>query len=299
MGSLGTLNLSATNLITSSGTDNFGGTLNILNFTSGTAELMSYASHTGTFAVNNLPSGYMLQYLSTQLDIVSSGPATWAAAVSGNWSDSSKWIGAVPNAAATPAVINASTTAAQTITLDVPVTLGTLTLGNSGDTSLGYTISGSGTNGLTLNNSGSGAQITVTDGTHEIDAPVLLSDNLTVTPSTSAALTISGNISQSGTRSLTLAGPGTLTLSGTNNFTGGAIVSDGTLILNNNEALADGTSLTVGDASAFAPVVPAATIAAGSGLSAPAIAAVPEPGTLAMLAAGAVMLAIYRKRRHK
>jgi autotransporter-associated beta strand protein len=78
---------------------------------------------------------------------------------------------------------------------------------------------------------------------------------------------------------LTKVGSGSLTLSGTNTYMGGTTVENGTLVLTNNEAIADGTSLTVGDLSAFAaPVVPAHAAAT-------AIAPVPEPGTLALIAA--------------
>ena len=104
--------------------------------------------------------------------------ASWASAVSGNWSDVRKWTGGVPNAAGAIAVFNASTTAALTITLDNPRTVGALQFGNSGGANVGYTLSGSGSDNLTLNNSGSGATIAITDGSHVINAPVVLADNL-------------------------------------------------------------------------------------------------------------------------
>jgi len=91
----------------------------------------------------------------------------------------------------------------------------------------------------------------------------------------------------SGSGSLTMEGSGTLYLSGSNAYTGGTTVADGTLIVTNNEALVDGTSLTVGDAGLFAPVIPSAS----------AVSPVPEPGTLALLVAGAALMAIFRKRR--
>ena len=75
----------------------------------------------------------------------------------------------------------APTTAAVTITLNAPVTLGRSQFGNSGSASVGYTLSGSGSKNLTLNNSGSGTTITVTDGSHAIDVPVVLAGNLVVT----------------------------------------------------------------------------------------------------------------------
>ena len=88
---------------------------------------------------------------------------------------------------------------------------------------------------------------------------------------------------------------GTLILDGTNTYSGGTTVADGTLILTNSEAIADGTSLTVGDASAFgAPVVPPAIV--GSNVASPAIAPVPEPGTLALLVGGLIVaFGVWRK----
>ena len=56
-------------------------------------------------------------------------------------------------------------------------------LGNSGSATTGYTLSGSGGNTLTFSNTSNNApaQISVTDGTHVIDAPVVLASNLVVT----------------------------------------------------------------------------------------------------------------------
>ena len=96
----------------------------------------------------------------------------------------------------------------------------------------------------------------------------------------------------SGSGALASVGPGTLTLSGTSNtFTGGLYVSNGTVILTNNEAVADGESLTVGNPSAFAPTVPAAPVPSASAAS-----AVPEPSTLLLLAAMLAGAAACRRR---
>ncbi|MGA2259487.1 MAG: autotransporter-associated beta strand repeat-containing protein, partial [Thermoguttaceae bacterium] len=156
-------------------------------------------------------------------------------AVSGSWSDSTKWAnGVVPNAAGVWAVISASTTATLTVTLDTPQTVGTLVLG-SGNPGVGYIISGSGSNTLTLSNLGSGATITVTDGSHVINAPVVLADNLVVTSGGTNAWTLAFGAASSitdngGGYSLTMNGAGgTLLLSGSNTYTGGTTVSAGVL----------------------------------------------------------------------
>jgi autotransporter-associated beta strand protein len=116
----------------------------------------------------------------------------------------------------------------------------------------------------------------------------------TITVSQSGSSNFGGQIVDGTYSQLKLAVTGgSLTLSGTNTYNGGTTVNGGTLIVNNVKGLADGSSLTIGDPLAFspAPVVPAATAAA------PAIAPVPEPGTLALLAAGAAAVLWCGRRR--
>jgi autotransporter-associated beta strand protein len=175
--------------------------------------------------------------------------SVWSTAAGGSWNLTGNWTGGLPNAAGAIAAINASTTSAQTVTLDAPQTVGTLFLGNSGGTTVGYTLSGSGSNKLTLNNSGNGAVIAVSDGTHAINAPVTLADNLQVcggntgwTLSFGAAGIISGGYP------LTMSGNGTLVLSGQNTYTGVTTLAAG--IVNLNAAENAGTSGPLGNSAA-------------------------------------------------
>ena len=100
--------------------------------------------------------------------------------------------------------------------------------------------------------------------------------------------------SESGTLSgpggLTVTGGGTLILSGTNNsFSDGTTVESGSLLLESQGAIAAGSSLTVGDPTELPALVFAAR---------PAVATVPEPGTLALLLAGlAVGLGMWQGRK--
>ena len=103
---------------------------------------------------------------------------------------------------------------------------------------------------------------------------------------------------------LTKLGLGTLTLTGTNTYQGGTIVENGTLILANDEAIADGTSLIVGDPSLFsADVVPSSVADLATGLqtevdnASTAPSPVPEPGTLGLFAAGIVGTVLAAGRR--
>ena len=103
--------------------------------------------------------------------------------------------------------------------------------------------------------------------------------------------TFSGMISGSG--SLTKTGSGDLILSGSNDYTGGTTVNDGTLYITDSHALSAGTSLTVvaGGVFIYDPS-PAGLPAVASSLAAPrgvAIAAVPEPGTLALLSIAGIL----------
>ncbi len=101
----------------------------------------------------------------------------------------------------------------------------------------------------------------------------------------------------SGAGNLAKTGSGVFTLSGTNTYSGGTTVSDGTLIVTSPEAIdanGVGTNLYVGnDLSQFGTVLPAAQSAA---VAASGLAPVPEPGTLALLAAAVLTLGIWRRK---
>ncbi len=237
VGSLGSLNLSVGTLFSSTGADSLGGTLNLFGAASGTTGLMSYASCTGTFAnlnLNGAASSATLDYTPTELYLVVpavSGPA-WSAA-SGNWSNGSNWTtGSAPNGRGQTAVLNnaVAATSPLNVTLDVPVTLGTLVLGNSdGTATAGFKISAAVAGALTLDNSGSTSQVVVQAGTHVISAPITLAGNVNVAPAAGSMLTLSGNIGQSAASSLTLSNAGTLILSGSNSYTGGTTITAGVL----------------------------------------------------------------------
>jgi autotransporter-associated beta strand protein len=155
---------------------------------------------------------------------------------------------------------------------------------SSSDTS--YLIYQTGTKGLTLTSSDgiSPAAVTVTSGTHTVNASILLKSNLVV--SDSGNLTFSENISDGGlVKSLTLDGGGELILSGNNTYTGGTNVTAGTLIITTNTAIANGTSLTIGAGGTFIfdPLAVDSSVT-----NTDSVVAVPEPSTFVLLGAGVI-----------
>ncbi len=109
-----------------------------------------------------------------------------------------------------------------------------------------------------------------------------------------------------GSTSLVLSGGGTLVLdnSATNTFTGGIEVEDGVLTVAGANVAPAGTSLTVGAGGTFifdptAAGGPSTGLGAGAASPGGNIAAVPEPGTLALVAAVGVFIALAGLRRRK
>jgi autotransporter-associated beta strand protein len=142
---------------------------------------------------------------------------------------------------------------------------------NFGGGTLGANASWSSSLKLTLTGSGGNAAVDTTGG----------------------SITLSGSLSGPG--GLIKIGNGTLTLSGTGNYTGGTYIEAGRLVVTNSKALPDGSNLLVGNALAFAPVVPLNALAATGTVS-----PVPEPGTSVLLATGVFIVSgtwLRRRRR--
>jgi autotransporter-associated beta strand protein len=98
-----------------------------------------------------------------------------------------------------------------------------------------------------------------------------------------------------GSTSLVLSGGGDVTLDNTNTYTGGTFVNSGTLIVDSPAGIESGTNLSVGSMTSLftpAPTVP-------DGIAGSSVAAVPEPSTLALLAAGMAIVGFRAARRRK
>ena len=154
----------------------------------------------------------------------------WQVDGSGDWSTPANWLGSVPNAASDKAIFSDSVplTAPLTASLDVPVTLGELSLQSAQAITIG------GPSALTLDGGGA-ANVSASSGSHVISAAVSLTDPLDVASISGAALDISGALS--GTTTVTNSGEGQLTLSGDLSGHTGSIVSDaGTLVVSGTSA---------------------------------------------------------------
>ena len=301
----------------------FGGTLNLhlSGGTSGGEQLISYGNNafSGSFTTVNLngtpdPSlASSLQYTANALELPGgssfSGTAAWATGA-GNWSVGPWSPNTAPTKAGNTAILNNASSPLVSVVLDVPVSVGTLVLGNTDSSpTSGFSISSTGGYALTMDNSGSTSHIIVQGGTHVISAPITLAGNLSVAPTAGSTLTLSGDIGQNTNSALSLDDAGTLILSGSNGYSEGTLVNAGALVVENPNGIPNGSSLTVGAGAASLFGAPAAggvvlggaeiVVAGGNSASAPP--AVPEPGTLALLLAAAAGAALYSRtgRRSK
>ena len=177
-------------------------------------------------------------------------PDQFTANANVNWHHASHWVGGVPHGAGASANLLRRSTAARTITLDKPTTLGTLTIDNS----FSYTLAGPGT--LTLDAASGEAAIRVVNrGAHVISAPLSLNDNATLYVDTGASLTVSQSLANAANKSLSKTGAGTLTLQSSQRLgalavSGGRInlaAGGGKLLHMNALSVSDGATLNLSD----------------------------------------------------
>ncbi len=150
----------------------------------------------------------------------------WITDGNGSWNTLANWDAPVPNAASANARLSSPPlTGPATVTLDVPVTLGSLVISGANP----YTVAGA--NSLTLDNGGFDSVINVAGGLHEISAPVVLVGNTAVNPGAGSELTMSGTLT--GTSTFGIGAPGTVNLSGDfSAFTGAFAINSGVLGIN-------------------------------------------------------------------
>jgi autotransporter-associated beta strand protein len=170
----------------------------------------------------------------------------------GKWFDSNNWEPVVGNQPGLRSVANAVGDRAlffanngpkslQSITIDQPVTLGTLDV--DGNTPHSFNAIGNGS--LTFATPRDNAVINMRPlaGASAINAPVTLSNNLDIVTDGKSSLLMSGPISGGG--NITKTGTGTLIISGDNSFSGNTSVREGTLMVANGTGSAVNGTVTV------------------------------------------------------
>jgi fibronectin-binding autotransporter adhesin len=114
-------------------------------------------------------------------------------------------------------------TAPTTVTLNSPITLGTIKFNSPQP----YTLTG--TVDLTLQTSSGNATINVIAGNHLIDVPVVINSDTVISGEGTVDLAKGISSQSGGSWQLTKAGSGTLVLSGNSSYSGDTIVTAGTL----------------------------------------------------------------------
>ncbi|WP_428936808.1 family 10 glycosylhydrolase [Fontivita pretiosa] len=126
-----------------------------------------------------------------------------------NWTNAANWTGGVPNGpGATANLLRRPSGASQTVTVNAPITLGTLNIDNRNS----YLITGSAT--ITMDvASGAAAVNVINRGSHTIAAPIRLNDPTRFAIDVGATLAITGPLNASGSATLSKNGQGTLLVS--------------------------------------------------------------------------------------
>ncbi len=229
------------------------GTYNLIQFT-GTPPTLDSSWTTpspGNPHVGNPQAGFSYSFAISGgwLQVTIAGGAnigTWGVDSDGNWSVAGNWTattGTMPPRNPGDVATLGVGSALRTVTLDANETIGGLSFTNPNS----FVIANAG-NTLTLDNSGGGVQVNVTDGTaNDIRAPVSLNDKATVSVTSGKSLKVSGTISGTSTgNTLTAISAGTVILTGTNTygpaagFVGTTFSGGGTLQLGNNRAIGAG-----------------------------------------------------------
>ncbi len=251
-----------------------------------------YVSAEGIGSGNPLSTGYSDYASLGQYTLLVTLPSdgAWAATAGGtySWTDSANWSsGTFPLGWSGIARVNNDISGDQSITIDAPVTIGRLLLGDANSTHA-FTLQASGAGGLRFGTTNGSAGIAKFSGLNDtLIAPLQLQTNLSVTNTTTADLILAGTVE--GPFVLSKYGSGRLVLTG-NNEPSGLNLVEGTLALDGTASITTITNITVGpgailDASALSggwSLGPAQTLA-GHGVITGAVVAVAgshlAPGT--------------------
>jgi fibronectin-binding autotransporter adhesin len=201
---------------------------------------------------------------------------TWGVNSDGNWSEAGNWIantGTMPPRNAGDIASFGTGTVLRTVTLDTNETVGTINFNNANS----FVIADAGKT-LTLDNSGSAANVVVANGTaNDIRTALAMAGTQTVVDVASGKLlSVSGPISSTSTDFvLTVSGAGTLALTGTNTYGPAAAGTVGTTLGGATLQLGNALALGAGDLGLTA----SATIRAGVNLTVSNNIAMPATAT--------------------
>ncbi len=221
--------------------------------------LQNINSFAGLSLGGSAADNYTLTGASGSVTVSSFSNGVWTLDGGGNWSTAGSWQDSViADGQGSTAWFTNNITAARIVTIDGRSrTVGTLNIGDS-DNSHSFTLAASGGATLTLDNSGSAAQINQlsTSRGDASSVPLVLSGGLDVSNASANALALSGIISGTGPITATGSAASSLILSGTNTYTGGTILNQGGITLgtggtlgtgplkvNNNNSTAAGTAV--------------------------------------------------------
>ena len=174
-------------------------------------------------------------------NLASSSTATWNSASSTSYGTATNWnLPTVPNAAGQIATFGTGSQANITLS-GANFTVGQLVFSSS---STAYDLGSDHNGSITLNNSGTGAVVSVGGGSNAAATPTIgttliladASKSTTFSIASNNSLVVSGSINESSVtgQQITLSGGGTLELDGTDGYTGGTIVTSGTLNVGSN-----------------------------------------------------------------
>lgn len=205
---------------------------------------------------------------------------TWNKPTGGNWSLGSNWTaGSMPSGRGVTAKFRNSINAGVTVNLNVPTTLGKLLFASINS----YKITGTST--LTLSPGYLGInQIEVDSGNHEIAAPVLMNASTDMNVAVGSTLTLSDDVQ--GIGNLIKSGEGNLILTKNTAYTGDTIVNVGIMTL--SETL--NTPASNVEVNGSSTLIAKSLVCNIMTIGGPVVSAVPEPGTLILLALAGLAL---------
>ena len=227
--------------------------IELLNFTSGGTFVAPSSGTLNSLLTPASAAKYTLSDVNDAIVATLLANNVWNVDADGTWSNSANWLhGSVPNAVSAPANFGNVITSPRTVSVNIPVTLGSINFNSFTQ----YTLAGS--NSITFNNGPEDSTIGVGAGSHVMNAGIVLDGNGALDIGVAQAgstLTIGGNISEAvpgaGVLNIPADSAGTVILSGANTFTGGLNVGGGVLTAMGSQALASTVAVTVTSGATF------------------------------------------------